>query len=536
MHSERLGHILLRQGLIASQELDFCLNIQRNNGGERLGRVLRHYDFIGEDDIARALAQQVGWQAYEGAYCPADDMFALLGTDFLTERLVFPAREDEDVVFVVARTDDMATTDHIQARLASPACFRLAPEGRIRRALERVRAKPKTEHAAGPVKDNDLSGALDGYLNTALAKGASDIHIEASQKAAEVRVRTDGMLHFLDSLRLDQLPRLVNIIFHRAQVTVSDFGHVHDARFSHEYMERAVDVRVSHIPSVHGSSVVLRLLDKNKTSMGLTELGYGRRQWDFIQENLAKPEGITLLVGPTGCGKTTTLYAMLNFLKSMSRKIVTVEDPVEIYLPLMMQVQTNEKREIGFGDAVRAFLRHDPNIIFIGEVRDQETAREAVRAAMTGHKVFSTVHANRPVDAILRLNDLGVPYTHMAGNLNLIITQRLMRRLCNLCKVKKRVTKAQQQRSAQKYLESEQQTVFHPQGCLYCREGFKGLAVVSEVLMINQSMEILIGKGQIMELQRHLQEDKTHITMFDDARRLIKEGLVSIDEAVRVLG
>jgi len=303
----------------------------------------------------------------------------------------------------------------------------------------------------------------------------------------------------------------------------------------HRYLNRDVDVRVSHIPCINGPSLVLRLLDKNKTAVGLSALGFIPQHLALIRSHLMKPEGIILIVGPTGCGKTTTLYGMLNDLKSISRKIITIEDPVEIESSLMTQVQISHKRQITFGHAVRAFLRHDPNMILIGEIRDQETAREALRAAMTGHKVFATVHANRPVDAILRLNDLGIPYSHLAGNLTMIITQRLLRRLCPFCTIHKSFLKDQLEPYERPYIEEDDQGISLAQGCDQCIHGFKGRIAAAEILAVNDEIETLIGEGDITGIRQYLKQGQ-YRTLFHDARQFIREGITSIEEAVRVLG
>lgn len=536
--AERIGNILRHRGIIGQTELDFCLGIQKNNVGELLGRVLKHYDFADEEQIAQALSEQSGWPLYMGSWVPDSDAMSLFGVRFFKERLVFPVRaEDKGRAFVMARPDDLSTIDSIRACLNTPINFFVTSEQNIRQALEKIDLDSASlHHPPSDVDKDDLVGWLDLCLDKAVGMGATDIHIEPSQKAVEVRFRIDGILYFMEALRLNQLSRIVNIIFHKAEVTVSDFGHFHDARFTHIYLNRCVDVRISHIPSVAGSSLVLRLLDKGKTMIDLRDLGYAGYHWDAIVGNLIKPEGLVIVAGPTGCGKSTTLYAMLNYLKSISRKIVTVEDPVEMHLPLMTQVQIHDKKDISFAAAIRAFLRHDPNIILVGEIRDQETAKEAMRAAMTGHKVFATLHANRPVDALLRLNDLGVPYMHIAGNINMVITQRLMRTLCPACKYSVNIARKCLLSHAQKYVRMEEQTTCHPKGCVQCRDGYKGRTVAAEVLSISNAYEDLIASGRMSELRHEIYRDERYKTLHDDAARLISEGLTSVDEAVRVLG
>ncbi len=538
MNNERLGHILLKQGIIESQELDFCLSVQKNNGRQRLGQLLCHYNFTDEASIAKAVACQVGWEVFEGEYTIDREMEVLFGVNFLIERMVFPVKNGQDSFFILSHTNDTQTTDAIVQKLGRQPVFLIGLEKPLRKALEALSERLNNTGVQGENNlaiEERLNQWFENCLNQAVLQSASDIHIEPSQKVIEIRFRVDGILSFIETLPLKCLPKLVNIIFHKAEVTISDFGHFHDAKFLHKYFNRPIDVRVSHIPSVYGSALVLRLLDKGKAALGLSDLGYGPRQWQSIQEGLIRPEGICLVVGPTGCGKTTTLYAILNHLKSIDCKIVTVEDPVEIQLPLMTQVQINEKREISFPQAVRAFLRHDPDTILIGEIRDQQTAQEALRAAMTGHQVFSTLHTNRAFDAILRLHDLGLPFFYMADHVSMVIAQRLLRKLCSVCKQRKIVNRREFTKHQTRYLSEVEQEVFVANGCSACRNGFLGQTVVAEVLLINEIASELISRGDLVGLKKLLKEDG-HPTMVDDARRLIAGGVTTIEEAQRVLG
>ncbi len=512
MNNDRLGHILLKKGLIDSQQLDFCLSVQKNNGKQRLGHLLCHYDFVDEFYVAQALAAQINWPVFDSEYIADEKMLELFGLDFFIKSIVYPLRGRDHAIFVLARTDDTSTTDFINKKLDGKASFSVGVESRLRHSIKELSEQHQSLNFLKQkvIAEDSLTKWLTDCLDQAVLLSASDIHIESSQKVVEVRFRIDGILCFIDTLPLKCLPRLINILFHMAEVTISDFNHFHDARFLHAYSNREIDVRVSHIPSVNGSAVVLRLLDKSKSVMDLSELGYSPRSAQLIQDSLTKPNGICLIVGPTGCGKTTTLYAILNYLKSIDQKIVTIEDPVEIQLPLMTQVQINEKRGISFHQSIRAFLRHDPDIILVGEIRDELTAQEALRAVMTGHQVFSTLHANRAIDAIVRLHDLGLPYSYMADHLSLIVSQRLVRKLCSFCKTP-------------------------PTGCSQCRGGYCGQTVVAEVLVIDEKVSELIFSGDLVGLKRLL-KDNNHLTMADDARDLIERGITTREEIRRILG
>ncbi len=508
MHNQRIGHILKEQGLINDKALNFCLSVQKNNGHERIGKVLKDYDFISDDQIVHALAKQVGWGVYEGRYEAAQEMVKLLGVDFMVKHMIFPAKAHEGIVFIMAFSDDMATTDAIEAKINTKAQFMLAPEAALRKAIEDLSNNDEVWKSHDDTRGDDLPQWVEQCFNDALSKGATDIHIEPSLKAVEVRFRIDGILHFYQTLKLDLQKRLVNIIFHKADVTISDFGKFHDARFTYTHHHAVVDVRVSHIPCVQGSSLVLRLLDKQKASIPLVSLGYTSEQWYTIEQKLKKPEGMVLIVGPTGCGKTTTLYAMLNFMKSIERKILTIEDPVEMHHALITQVQTNDKRDINFGNSVRAFLRHDPNIILIGEIRDAQTAQEAIRASMTGHKVFATLHAKQGIDAFLRLHDLGVPFAYMASNISMVITQRLVRLVCPHC----------------------------TKGCKYCLGGFKGRSVVASIIDCDDTIEELLLAQNMAGLKAYLKTQGVATSMETQVLQMIKEGKTTPDEARRVLG
>ncbi len=535
MSDKRIGAYFIDKGVVSNEQLSFCIKIQKSNGNSQLGQVLKHYNFVSESDIADALAQQVGWEVFTGQYVLDEDVVKILGLEFLMENVVFPLAGGQTAMVVLARTDDTATTDIIIKKIGKQVRFYLGLESAIRHALG-CHNTPMPVAPQCLTSGDQLLVWFEELIRQAVLVNASDIHIEPSAKAIEIRFRVDGLLRFIDSLKLILLPKLVNIIFNKAEVTISDFYHFHDARFTHICLNHELDIRVSHIPSVHGSALVLRLLDKNKAAMKLTDLGYDEKHWDLIEANLIRPDGVTLIVGPTGCGKTTSLYAMLNILKSISRKIVTVEDPVEVRLPLITQLQIQEARGVGFGESVRAFLRHDPDIMLIGEIRDGQTAQESMRAAMTGHKVFATLHTTRALDALLRLNDLGVQTHYIAHCLSMVMAQRLVRKLCPHCKSSRSVNKNLLRPYLQKYLSWDEQVIFEPKGCERCSNGFMGRTVIAEILTIDETVKSIIFRKQWDLLEEQVMAGSGYISFVDDAKRIILQGISSLDEIVRILG
>ena len=301
-------------------------------------------------------------------------------------------------------------------------------------------------------------------------------------------------------------------------------------------MGRTIDTRFSQIPTIHGPGIVLRLLDKTRASIPLESLGYSEHNQELINQAIMVPHGLILVTGPTGSGKSTTLSAVLNQIKSISKKLLTIEDPVEITHSLMQQVEVDPQQNLTFGAAIRAFLRQDPNVILIGEIRDRETAEESLRAANTGLQIFSTLHTNDPISAILRLKDLGVEAVNIASCLVAVVSQRLVRKLCPFCKSPFTGVQESFESYEAKYLSKEVQLLYRAVGCERCRNGYLGRTVVAEVLLIDPEIKELIGRNALGEIYSLLRQRGTYLTMADDMRSLILKGETSVEEAVRVLG
>jgi len=279
-------------------------------------------------------------------------------------------------------------------------------------------------------------------------------------------------------------------------------------------------------------------LDVNKTLVTLSNLGFDALHFDNISRIVRKPHGIIIITGPTGSGKTTTLYAILNQLKSLSTKVLTIEDPVEIKMPLINQVQINEKQGISFAHATRAFLRHDPNIILIGEIRDPDTAQEAIRASITGHRVLSTLHTNTAVDSIYRLHDLGIDLSYIANSVLCVISQRLIRKLCPFCKKRVKVKKENMPESFKQLLLGEDENeirLFKAGSCEHCQSGYRGRTVIAEMLDFDEEIQDMVASGKLDQLRNKWRE-KSYLTLEQDAGTLLLKGQISLEEAERILG
>ena len=541
---ERIGDILVKNKAITKEDLEYALSIQESIGKrERIGRILKDNNFASDDDIARALARQSGWRYFNKKYVVNLPEVQRIGLDILMDRVCVPVETDEGTVFVFAYPFDIQTTDRLLRDSSPGKTFYVGSENAILSSLECIATRQKgkeIDSIINIIKEKGLTGdelkeLLDRLIDEAIIQNATDIHIEPQEKVSTIRFRVDGVLSFKRCIPLEVHNNLINVVFSRAEITVSDFNKFHDARFSHTFLNHTVDIRVSCIPSIFGPCLVLRLLDITKTLINLENLGFFKTHLETISRIAKKPHGIIIIAGPTGSGKTTTLYAILNKLKNLSTKVITIEDPVEIKMPLVNQVQINEKQDITFAHAARAFLRHDPNIILIGEIRDPDTAKEAIRASLTGHKVLSTLHTNTAIDSIYRLNDLGIGFSHIANSILAVISQRLVRKLCPFCK--RRITLKKETIPEHFREEFEKDTteirVYKAKGCSYCERGYKGRTVIAEILEFNQSVRDMVAGGRIDQLKS---VKKDGISLKQDVSRLIREGVTSFEEAERMVG
>jgi len=540
----KIGQILLEEQLITQDQLDHCLEYKKTNPKVRLGAILKHHNFISDHALADCLATQINWKRFKGEYVPDYASITAIGLDFFYTHQIFPLKNGSIPSFVVSFIDDVAVTDFLQDNFGHKGVhFYIGAESDVKNALETIKLEKSRQQLLSEIETLKSEGIdalalwLNGIINLAIITRSTDIHIEPTVRSTDIRFRIDGLLTPISCLKREYIPKLANIILTKCKGNPCDYG-IQDGRFDHEFKEmaRVVDVRFSQIPTIHGPGIVLRLLDRDRASIPLESLGLSAHNQELINEAIIAPHGLILVTGPTGSGKSTTLSAILNQIKSISKKVLTIEDPIEITHSLMSQVEADEARQLTFGTAIRAFLRQDANVILIGEIRDRQTAEEALRAANTGLQIFSTLHTNDPISAILRLKDLGVDAVNISSCLVAVIAQRLVRKLCPFCKIPVSVSGHRFEPYQIKYLGPEIHTVYKAQGCEHCRNGYLGRTMVAEVLLIDPEIRELIGLNALGDIYAVLRKRGSYRTMADDIRGRVFKGETSLDEAVRILG
>ena len=514
----KFGDLLTSSNAITKEELNLCLQAQKFSHKERIGAILKHYNFIDDSMIAELIAKEIGWTLFNGEYTPDYSMIKQIGLDFFNENQIYPVRSGHKTLFVVSYVDNVDITDYLRSVLTlnkdDKDLFVIGVEQDVRNALDILTLEETRKNintTTFDIKDDGedkITIWLDYVINQAVITRSTDIHIEPTHKATEIRFRIDGILKFICCVKREHINAIANIILNRCRANPGEYK-FQEGSFCHKFKDtnKEYDIRFSQVPSAYGPAIVLRLHDKVRASIPLKSLGYSDHNWKLINQVLKKPHGIVLVTGPTGCGKSTTLYGMLNYIKTIEKKILTIEDPIEINHSLMTQLQINYAQEVTFARAIRAFLRHDPDIILVGEIRDQETAQEAVRASITGHQVFSTLHTSGPIEAVLRLKDLNIDPVNIASSLLAVISQRLVRRLCKHCKREISIQKNDLEVCEAKYLIEERQVICSPNGCEECNDGYWGRAVVAEVMIINDQIKNLIRKRPIRGYSSFIKRD-----------------------------
>ena len=390
---------------------------------------------------------------------------------------------------------------------------------------------PKASDLLAAQDDAPIVRLINAILSEAIARRASDIHIETFQHALSIRLRTDGLLQDMLSPHRSLAPLVVSRIKIMAKLDIAEKRLPQDGRISLLIGGADIDLRVSTLPTHHGERIVLRILDKKAVALDLAQLGLAPDHLALMHQLIHKPHGILLLTGPTGSGKTTTLYAALSALDTKAHNIMTVEDPIEFDLPGVGQTQVNNKIGLDFARGLRAILRQDPDIVMVGEIRDKETVDMAVQASLTGHLVLATLHANTPIGAITRLRDMGVESFLVGASLVGVLAQRLVRLLCPSCR---RATQASIKSCFLLGVSTDcPPTIYEPQGCDACHNGYQGRTAIYEIIPIDDTLRALIHRDAT-EAEIRQAVETTHRRLSEDGARLVLAGKTSCEEILRV--
>ena len=546
----RLGDLLVQQGLITEEELLKALDKQKElkAKGEykKLGEILVDLGFIEEKTLLKALSEQLGVDFVNLYEEKIDyDLLTSFPVNLLESNLVLPFRQDDDYVYIA--TADPLNYDifeMIERLINKPVKLYIALSRDILNVLENIKKYVEARELIEKIK-KDLSeaavlstGAIDDFvdfiLQDAISKRCTDLHIEPQKLNFLIRGRIDGVLSELFSFDKDIYAPLVSKIKLLASLDISEKRKPQDGRFSKEYNGQSYDFRVSTAPILYGESVVIRILDQSKILLKMNQLGMSEHNLKRFEYLIHLPYGMVFVTGPTGSGKTTTLYAALNELKGPERKIITVEDPIEYELPLTQQIPVNYKIGLTFASVIKNILRQDPDVIMIGEVRDSDTLKTSIQAALTGHLVLATLHTNDAISTITRLIQMGAE-SYMVGETLLgAVAQRLIRKICPHCKRPYKPDRDELLK-INKYLK-EEITFYKGSGCKYCNfTGYIGREMISEVLIITEDIANLIIEGKDRISILNLAKSHGFVTMIEDAVEKLKKGITTIEEVLRVV-
>ncbi len=554
---KQLGDILLEDGLITTDQLSVAVD-QHQTLGRSLGRVLVDQGILSETQLVAALAQQIGLRFIDLSDFPVDgSALARIPGSVCRQHMAIPIGfEDGRIVVAMADPANVFAADDIRTISGYEVLPAVATRADVAAAIDRYyRADSDLDDLTTALEDadeatgDDLAGLkevvedapivkfVNLLITQAIQDRASDIHLEPTEQDLRVRYRIDGVLHEVMRSPKSIQSGVISRLKIMADINIAERRIPQDGRLSVSAHGKKVDLRVATLPTVWGEKVVMRILDNSTARLDLSELGFTQNNYERYSESFGKPYGMILVTGPTGSGKSTTLYATLNILNRPEVNIITVEDPVEYRLPGISQVQTNTKAGLTFASSLRSILRSDPDIVLIGEIRDHETAQIAVEAALTGHLVLSTLHTNNAPSAITRLTEMGIEPFLVGSAVDAVLAQRLARRLCMKCK--EAYTPTEETLTAAKVnwdLSTGIPTLYRPVGCPSCSNtGYKGRMALHEVMMVNEEIERLaVEHAPATEISAAALRSGM-VTLRNDGMTKVLNGVTSIDEILRVV-
>ena len=555
---KRIGDLLIEKGILTQDQLNIALTEQKKSTNKPLGKIIVSLGFATEAVVRDVLGEALGQESVDlGKVVLDSELLKLIDKEVARRYRVLPLSLDiKRRVLTVAMSDtfNVVAIDQLRAILGGNVEIApvLAGESEIEAAIDNFYGFELSvdgilrEIETGQIDYSSIQGDSDEYsqplvrlvdaiLSDAVKKSASDIHFEPENGFLRIRYRIDGVLRQVRSLHQNYWSAIAVRLKVISGMNIAETRAPQDGRISLSLFGRPIDFRVSAQPTTYGENIVLRVLDRSKGIVPLDKLSLSDISLTALRLMMARPEGLILVTGPTGSGKTTTLYSMLNYVNDETVNIMTLEDPVEYPMSMIRQTSVNASAKLDFATGIRSIMRQDPDIILVGEIRDEDTADMALRAAMTGHQVYSTLHTNSAIGAIPRLLDLGIVPDILAGNIIGIVGQRLVRKLCEQCKTEDRPNDLERTLLGLNTDDTDAM-VYRANGCEACHHyGYKGRMAITELLKVDRDMDDLISHRASQSELHNLAIDKGFEPLAEDALKRVLDGSTTLEEASRVV-
>ncbi|HOL17963.1 MAG TPA: GspE/PulE family protein [Bacillota bacterium] len=554
----KLGEMLLEAGLITPEQLEVLLAEQKSSR-RRLGQILVEKGLLSEARLVSLLEEQLHIpqvNLYSRYIDP--EVATSIPRNMAELYRVIPFEKDARVLRLamadplnLAALDDVAayTGMEVEPFITAPSAIthvinqyyglKESLESSTAGRQDRSREAERLQQLKARVEEAPIVKVVNALIERAAGEGASDIHLEPTGEGLRIRLRIDGILHDLMSPPKDTQQLIISRIKIMADMDIAEHRRPQDGNItlkSGPAGNKEINLRVSTMPTIHGEKVVIRLLDKTRIVLPLSKLGFSDQNYRLLRRLLMNPSGMILVTGPTGCGKTTTLYSVLHYLNRPEDNIITIEDPVEYRLDGINQVQVNPRINLTFAGALRFILRQDPNIIMVGEIRDLETARIATQAALTGHLVLSTLHTNNAASAITRLTDMGVEPYFITAALVGVVAQRLIRKICPHCSVPQPLSSEERLLYRHLFAAEPPEALSRGAGCNYCNQsGYRGRTSIQELLVLNREMHGLILAGATAQQLQEKAVAQGMTTLAQSGRLFLEKGITTLDEVVRAV-
>ncbi|WP_337019325.1 GspE/PulE family protein [Oceanobacillus massiliensis] len=535
INRKRLGDLLQDAGLVTDEQIVEALESKKDN--QKLGDTLLDLGFITEQQLIEVLEFQLGIPHVSLYRYPVEEnVLGFVTKEMAQENYIMPLKlQNSTLTIAMSDPMDYFIIDDLEIGTGLRIAPVIAAKDDILYAINKYYFK---NEAAAPLDQNEETEApviriLDQLLNTGVQLKASDIHIDPQETTVHLRYRIDGHLQtekFIPKQLQNSLVARIKIL---ADMNITQTRLPQDGRIKTTVGSTPVDLRISCLPTVHGEKVVIRILDLQNALLDLSELNFSEQNRRIYQDLISQPSGLVLLTGPTGSGKTSTLYASINRLNSEDVNIITVEDPVEYQMEGINQVQVNTEIGLTFAEGLRSILRQDPNIIMVGEIRDQDTAEIAIRASLTGHVVLSTLHTNSAVESIPRLIDMGIEPYLVVSSLTGVIAQRLVRKICRDCKMEREPTAMEKEIFAKNGMDIEY--VYHGQGCSVCHQtGYRGRLAIHEIFVLDEQMKSMLLDNKSTADIKNYAKSKGMNFLIHDGLDKVKAGLTTVEEIMQL--